>query len=83
MKLCTIDFMPIAAKQVMYRLSTNESIRCPICQFTTYGGDTLAFDDVCNHIIKEHKLHCLHVGQETSRNNDGHPWHSTVAIFGK
>ena len=74
--------MPVIAKQQIFRLSTNENIRCPICDYTTYAGNELAFNDVCNHLLQEHKLKCLHVGQET-RSSESGPWHSTVAVFGR
>jgi hypothetical protein len=74
--------MPVVAEEEMFRLSTDERIECPVCQFTRYGGDTLAFSDVCNHILKEHNLKCLHVGQETTSGENG-PSHHTVAVFGK
>jgi hypothetical protein len=75
--------MPIVAKEQMYRISTNERVDCPVCQFTTYGGDAVAFSDVCNHILREHGLKCLHVGQETTSGSNGGPYHYTVAVFGK
>jgi hypothetical protein len=74
--------MPVVAKQEMYRLSTDGTLVCPISGFTTYNGDSVAFNDVCNHILSEHKLKCLHVGQETHHGDHG-PWHDTIAVFGK
>jgi hypothetical protein len=75
--------MPIAAKECIYRISTNETVDCPLCDyFPPYNGSATAFGPVCNHIIQEHKLKCLHVGQETTSGENG-PWHSTVAVFGK
>jgi hypothetical protein len=75
--------MPIAAKEVMYRVTTVVPVECPICQFTTFGGSEVAFNDVCNHIITAHGLPCLHVGQESFDGNYGKPWHATVAVFGR
>jgi hypothetical protein len=40
------------------------------------------FNDVCNHLLQEHKLNCLHVGHETRASETG-PWHSTMAVFAK
>jgi hypothetical protein len=74
--------MPILAKDQMFRVSTGEAIKCPVCEYTTYGGDPVAFSDVCNHILQKHKLKCLHVGQETTLGTE-EPYHSTVAVFGK
>jgi hypothetical protein len=75
--------MPVLAKQIIRRISTNETVSCKLCDFTPYGGSGAAFDDVCNHLMKEHGLKCLHVGQETTHGTDSQPWHSTVAVFGK
>ena len=75
--------MPAAAKEVIVRISTNETISCKLCDYTPYGGSSAAFDDVCNHLMNEHGLACLHVGQETTHGGDGLPWQSTVAVFGK
>jgi hypothetical protein len=35
-----------------------------------------------NHYIEHHGYHLLHVGQETSRDDEGKPWQSTVAVLG-
>jgi hypothetical protein len=76
--------VPIAAKDVMYRITTALlPIDCPICHYTTYGGSSAAFNDVCNHLLTEHKLPCLHVGQETDMDSDGKLHQSTAAIFGR
>lgn len=75
--------MPGVAKEQIFRLTTAVTpFRCPLCQFTTYGGSSSAFNDVSNHILREHKLKCLHVGQETHWSGD-EPSHSTVIVFGK
>lgn len=74
--------MPILAKQEMFRLSTNERVLCPLCRYTKFDGSPGAFNDVSNHILQEHKLKCIHVGQETTR-DDGQIYHHTVAVFGK
>jgi hypothetical protein len=65
------------AQQLVY-VSTNKSRLCPICGEESLDGDR--FEDACNHILG-HGLKRLHVGQETTRDDDGRPWHSTVAIF--
>lgn len=72
------------AKEVMYWISTNGSIRCPLCDFNPpYGPlSTAAFAPMATHIMEEHGLPCLHVGQETEQGSDG-PVHATVAVFGK
>ena len=75
--------MQAAAKEIIIRISTNETVSCRLCEFNPYGGSSVAFEDVCNHLMKDHGLICLHVGQETTHGPGGHPWHSTVAVFGK
>lgn len=35
-----------------------------------------------NHYIEAHGYKLLHVGSQTSRDDEGKPWHSTVAILG-
>jgi len=39
-------------------------------------------DERINHLLK-HGYKLLHVGQETTTDPDGKPWHTTVAILGK
>ena len=73
--------MQAAAKEIIIRISTNERVSCRLCDFTPYDGSSVAFEDVCNHVMKEHGLVCL--GQETTHGPGGGPWHSTVAVFGK
>ena len=72
--------MPKIASQVIARVSSDVSGGCPLCNTRLDG--TEKFADACNHLMQAHKLKCLHVGQETSADADGKPWHSTVAIFG-
>ncbi len=74
--------MPVVARQLMVRLSTDEAVACPICGFTTHQGEARAFGDVSTHILQEHQLVCIHVGQETVQGLMG-PWQTTVAVFGK
>ncbi len=74
---------PAVAKEILVRVSTNETVTCRLCDFTPHNGTSAAFEDVCNHLMKEHGLACLHVGQETVHGPGGNPWHSTVAVFGK
>ncbi len=76
--------MPILAKDELYRITTGElPVKCPICPFETYGGSSLAFNDVCNHVMTKHSLPCLHVGQESDTDSDGKRRRNTVAVFGK
>lgn len=39
--------------------------------------------DRINHYIDQHDYLLLHVGSETTRDQDGNPWLITVAVLGK
>jgi transposase len=67
----------MATQQLVY-VTTNTSRLCPICGEESLDGDH--FEDACNHVLR-HGLKCLHIGQETRRDDNGKPWHSTVAVF--
>ncbi len=69
--------MPIA-KELIIRISSGEGRPCPIC----YDEQLDTFETSCEHLLKVHKLKCLHVGQETEAADLG-PWQNTVAVFGK
>jgi hypothetical protein len=74
--------MPPVAKDLIVYLKTGIGERCPIagCNFLL-GGEK--FQQSCNHLLQEHGLNCLHVGQETNRDSNGELWQHTVAVFGK
>lgn len=44
-----------------------------------YNGES--FEANVNHYLKEHKYKLLHIGQETSSDSDGKPYHSSVAVL--
>jgi hypothetical protein len=71
--------MPTLASKIIATINTNIGSSCPLCRTFLDGSQ---FDECCNHLLKKHKLKCLHVGQETSRDNEGHLCYSTVAVFG-
>ena len=73
--------MPPIATEFMAYVNTNEGLRCPISGCSVSVPER--FEKLCNHLIQEHGLKCLHVGQETAPGSDGKPWQSTVAVFGK
>jgi hypothetical protein len=57
---------------------------CPICHAwpkSVAAGDESISPRV-NHLL-EHGLILLHVGQQTTNDLDGRPWHSTVAVLGR
>jgi hypothetical protein len=45
------------------------------------GGEQFA--ESVNHYIEKHGYKVLHVGTETSRDDNGKPWYGTVAVLGK
>lgn len=65
------------AQRLVY-VSTNVPRSCPVCGETALIYNF--FEDACNHLL-EHGLKLLHVGQETGPDENGKPWHSTVAVF--
>jgi hypothetical protein len=62
------------------RISSNETSPCPFCTEGLDGIDD--FVKSAGHLQQAHGLSCLHVGQETTTDNEGRPYHTTVAIFG-
>jgi len=61
-------------------ISTSMGVGCEHCR-TQIAADRFA--ESTNHYIEQHGYKVLHVGAETSRDMDGKPWHSTVAVLGK
>jgi len=61
-------------------ISTDTGTSCEHCR-TSIGLDRFA--ESVNHYIREHDYTLLHIGQETSHDSEGKPWHSTVAVLGK
>lgn len=70
---------PPTNKDVVY-LSSDIGKSCEAC-----GFDFHAWYDIGKQIqhYLEHGYELLHVGTETSHDDDGKPWHSTVAVIGK
>jgi hypothetical protein len=58
---------------------------CPECDAQLWEGDDPLdwFDQQTNHLLSAHGWRLLHVGQETTRDLDGTPWHQTVAVLGR
>jgi len=56
---------------------------CEHCDY--FGGGGLgdgSLSDAINHYITEHGYRLLHVGTQTNHDQDGRPWHNTVAVLG-
>lgn len=62
-------------------VSSSVSKQCPFCREFTLDGIT-HFIESARHLQDKHALECMHVGQETSNDDQGKPWHSSVAFFG-
>lgn len=63
------------------QLSSNIQKPCPHCNEMKIGDDQDVGDKISHYLKHGYKL--LHVGQETSQDNGGNPWQSTVAVVGK
>jgi hypothetical protein len=65
-------------------ISTNIGTGCEHCDYAI-GALARGTDDLAssiNHYIEQHAYRLLHVGTETSYDDHGKPWHSTVAVLG-
>jgi len=60
-------------------VSTNVHETCMHGCKLPYNGQM--FDSNINHYINEHGYKLLHVGQESSNDCNGNPYHSTVAVL--
>jgi hypothetical protein len=72
---------PYAGIRHVIYLSTNSSARCEFCE-EAFGFMSLEVAKGINHLLQNHGCRLLHVGTETSHDDEGKPWHSTVAILG-
>lgn len=68
----------LTIKEFVARVVSGEEWNCPLCT----GIPSMTFVDACNHLLKIHKLKCLHIGQETEGTDRG-LFHSTAATFGR
>jgi hypothetical protein len=68
--------MAIASK-IIVQVTSSEGKPCPLCD-----EQLMPFERACNHLLQEHHLKCLHIGQQTESSDYG-PWHDTVAVFGE
>ncbi|HDY7982788.1 hypothetical protein [Vibrio vulnificus] len=60
-------------------VSTSIYSSCPHGCTLPYNGDD--FEANVNHYIEQHGYKLLHVGQESTTDNEGKPYHSTVAVL--
>lgn len=69
---------PPENKEVIY-LNTDTDKACEACGYSFNGWYDLG--NRIQHYL-EHGYKLLHIGSETSRDDEGKPWHSTVAVLG-
>lgn len=62
-------------------ISTDVEQSCEHC--TERVGGNRYFGESINHYIEQHGYKLLHVGSETTRDDAGTPWHTTVSVVGK
>jgi hypothetical protein len=70
----------MADVEQIIHISSSVSSNCSVCGQIFPGMDP-DFAEMVNHYIG-HGLTLLHIGQETTRDDQGAPWHSTVALLG-
>ena len=61
-------------------ISTGIAKHCEHCS-KWIGAERFA--ESINHYIEVHGYKLLHIGTETTRNDEGKPWHTTVAVLGR
>lgn len=71
--------MDMSEFKTVVTVSTNVGMGCPMCG-QPIGIDR--FDESVRHLVEAHDYVLLHVGSETTRDERGNPWHSSVAILG-
>ncbi len=62
-------------------VSTNIYSGCPFGCNIPYNGES--FESNVNHYLQEHGYNLIHIGQETSTDAEGKPYHSTVAVLSR
>lgn len=70
-----------STKSVVVKLSSDISSGCKYC--SEFEAFNKGIDEVANHYIDKHGFDLLHIGQESSNDNDGKPWQSTIIMLGK
>ena len=58
-------------------IRTGIDSHCELCDFFPHD-----FAPAVNHFMDKHGYRLLHVGTETTRDDEGKPWHTTVAVLG-
>ncbi|EGR3108320.1 hypothetical protein DNG97_06920 [Vibrio parahaemolyticus] len=63
-----------------FKLSSDIGESCPEPSCSFYC-DTGEFAKSIDHLVNEHEYKLVHVGQETTRDDTGENWQTTVAIL--
>ena len=74
------DASPYRGITHVVHLDEDEGQDCEEC------GQVFGFDEVAasiNHYLERHGYRLLHVGMQTSQDDDSKIWHTTVAMVGK
>src|SRR5262245_61197952 len=78
-----------AGTRHVIHLSTDVGTQCEHCGEPVGGGwghmGGGAGADLAksiNHYLEKHGYQLLHVGTETTTDQDGNPWHCTIAVLG-
>lgn len=72
--------MDIGDSAAIVTVSTTVEQSCPFCG--EWMGGEMKFDESVRHLIEAHGCTLLHVGTQTTPDQKGGPWHSTVAVVG-
>lgn len=84
---CRVAIVAEAVRRVV-QLFSDVYFGCPVDEcdggwprMSNVGQDVL--DDMANHMIGKHGWLVLHVGQETTTDNEGKPWQRTTIVLGQ
>jgi hypothetical protein len=72
----------MADYKTVVQLSSAWQKQCPICKKIPLMTEDPDIGAQINHYL-EHGYTLIHVGQETTKNNNGELWQTSVAVLGK
>ncbi|QEQ96270.1 hypothetical protein [Neptunomonas concharum] len=71
------DEFDINDTESVVQISSDISCSCEECDFYIDAD----VEEGVNHYIQVHGYTLLHIGQETEHDQNGEPWHNTVAFL--